>query len=273
MILERQTPYGLLRFEDFAAGEWFTKAGEPAKVPRREYTLDGEKLDSVSSIVGTLSRDALVDWAGKTSALAARDAALRGELEGIPDDEIIDRLRALGVGHQAAKDEGAARGNATHRAFEVLAATGEPPKLADYPQEWRGYLMGAARAWLSLNCEPILGEEPVCNPEHGYAGRFDLLARTHRGVTLVDYKSARGGKVFGEAHWQTRLYEAAITASEVADVDAVVIVAIGPDGSVEIIDCAAEWEHVQALLTVFRARKAINAAMAEQRKVARKAAA
>lgn len=272
MILERETPHGLLRYEDWKAGEWTTQAGTPAKKPKREYTLNGVKFDSVSSVVDTLSKPALVDWAGNLAAVDATAAALRGDLAGVPPEEIVERLASLGLGHKAAQEEGAARGNAVHTAFDTLAATGHPPVLADHPEDWRGYLMGAARVWLALNAEPIEHEQIVCHPDYGYAGRFDLLARTHRGRTLIDYKSAKGGRVYPEAHYQARLYAEAMTACDMLAVDAVVIVAIGPDGAFEVIDCAAEWEDAEALHRTFLSRKRINAAMAEQRKIARAAA-
>lgn len=271
MILERETPHGLLRYEDWKAGEWLTAKGEPAKKPKREYTLDGTRLDSVSSVVGTLSKEALIDWAGQASAVGARAAAINGDLDDVPDEDIVDRLRLLGLGHKAAQEEGAARGNAVHTAFDALAATGGPPKLTDHPEDWRGYLMGAARVWLALNAEPIEHEQIVCHPERGYAGRFDLLAQTQRGITLIDYKSAKGGRVYPEAHYQTRLYAEAMVACGMPRPDAIVIVAIGPDGVFEVIDCAAEWEDAAALHHTFLSRKRINAAMAGQRKITRAA--
>ncbi len=118
---------GVIRFENYGPGEWRTKAGEPAKIARRRYLLNGVVLDSVSSIVEVLSKPALVMWAEDHGARGAVEAMEAGELEDVPLDEVVKRVRSLGLGAKAAKDEGAERGQAIHTAFETLAKTGEAP--------------------------------------------------------------------------------------------------------------------------------------------------
>lgn len=268
--LEREIPeVGLLRFEDFPAGTWTTQKGEPAKKARRRYLLDDVELDSVSSIVGTLSKEALLFWYEDHGCRGAVKAERMGELEGVPEEEWAKRMRFLGLGASAARDEGADRGTAIHAAFEALATTGEIPDPASFPAAWHPWVQGAARAWLALAPEPLASEEIVCNPEQGYAGRLDLRAVVDGERCLVDYKTSKGGRVWPEAHYQTRLYADCAEHCSLEPFERIVIVAVGDDGTFSLSECCASTEDAQALVAVYRARKRLAAGMATQRKVAK----
>jgi hypothetical protein len=273
-VIEREIPdIGLLRFENCKAGEWLTKKGEPAKKGRRRYLLGGEEgveMDSVSSIVGTLDAPALLHWFEDHGARGGAKAALMGELDGVPDEEILERVKQLGLGASAQRDEAADRGLAVHTAFERLGA-GEALRLGDHPAAWRGWMQGVARAWLALNPTVVESEQIVCHQEHGYAGRFDLVARAD-GLTLLDYKSGKG-KVYDKAHYQTRLYEMARVACGMEPVERIVIVGVDEQGGFQLVECEATEDDALALLRTFRSRKRINAGMAAQRKAAKALAA
>lgn len=272
-IVEREIPgLGLLRFEDLPAGAWLTQKGEPAKKPRRRYLLNGRELDSVSSIVGTLSKEALVHWAEDHGARGAVLAERAGLLRGVPDDEIVETVRDLNLGARAVSREAADRGKVIHSVLERLATTGETTNAADLPAQARPWVQGAALAWVKLGMAECLTEVMVCNPEQGYAGRFDLYGRRKNGRTaLVDWKTGRG-KVFDSAHYQTRGYVEALPSVELDPPDEILIVGIDDKGNAELISCETTSEDWAALVHTFRSRKRANAGMAEQRKAARRAA-
>lgn len=271
-IVEREIPrVGLLRFENFAAGQWLTQKGAPAKKAKRVYTLNGVEQDAVSSIVGTLSADALIAWAEDHGARGAVQAERMGELVDVPEEDIIRRVRSLGLGADAARDDAGDRGTAIHLAMHTLATTGEAPNLGDYPGVWRPWVQGAVRAWLALDPEPIDSEFMVCNPDQGYAGRPDFFCLSDGLRTLVDYKTGKG-KVYDRAHYQTRGYAEAFPPCGLEPPQRIVILGIGDDGGFQIVDCSATADDWDALLHTYRARKRINAAMAEARKAAKAAA-
>jgi hypothetical protein len=258
---------GELRFENFGPGEWLTKKGEPAKKARRRYLLDGKELDSVSSIVDTLDKSGgLVPWAEDHGARGAIEAAEMGELEGVPIEGVIHRVRALGLGAKAVKEEGADRGHAIHAAFQALAETGEAPKFGDYPQAWWPWVQGCAKAWLQLDPEPIDAEFMVCNPALGYAGRPDLLCRSKGGRTLIDYKSSLRGRIYEQAHYQTRLYVDCFEPCSIEPVERIVIVAIGGASEVRCEDCVTTPEQARTLIQAYRDRKQVNADRAAMRR-------
>ncbi len=269
-IVEREIDgLGLLRYEEHGPGEWLTKKGEPAKIGRRRYSLDGEQLDSVSSIVDTLDKSGgLVPWAEDHGARGAVQAMEMGKLKDVPLEEVILRVRELGLGSKAAKDDASDRGKAVHAAFQTLATTGEAPRLSDYPEAWRPWMQGCAKAWLKLDPEPIAAEFMVCNPEMGYAGRPDLLCRRKGETILIDYKTGKG-RIFEQAHYQTRGYVEAFPYCQIEPPERIVIVGIADDSSVDFVNCSATSKDWQALVTVFRSRKAVNAAIAAAKRLSR----
>ncbi len=272
-VIERDIPnLGLLRYEDYPAGTWLTQRGEPAKRGRRRYLLGDLVLDSVSSIVDTIDKPGLVRWAEDHGTRGGVKAERLGELDGVPEEEWAERCRLLGLGPSAARDEGSDRGKAIHAVFESMARTGEPPDASLLPATWRPWLRGAVRAWLTLDPQLIESECIVCNPEFGYAGRFDLYATCGGTPTLVDYKTGRG-KVYEQAHYQTRGYAECFPVSGLEPPARIVIVGISEDGDPQLVECEASSDDWYDLLRVFRSRKAIAAGMAAQRKALRKASA
>lgn len=268
--VERDHPAGHLLYENYPAGTWLTKAGKPARKDKRRYALDDADMDSVSSIVATLDKPALSYWIEDHSCRGAVQAERMGELTDCPPEEIMHRVKALGLGSSASRDEGAARGHAIHATFEHLAANGTMTGLAAMPDEWRPYAQGAAGAWLELDPTPVLVEHMVCNPQHGYAGRLDLVADVGGKLTLIDWKTNRG-RVYDAAHLQTRLYDLALRAEGV-DVERILIVGVDGDGGFQLVECEASDEDALALLWLYKARKRINAGMANQRKCIKAAA-
>lgn len=268
--LQVDHPAGLLRFQECRRNEWLTLKGEPAMKAHRGYWLDGDYLDAVSSIVGVLDRPGLTRWMQDHTARGAVQAERMGELQGVPEEEYLARVTLLGLGPEAARDQGAARGTAIHLAMHTLARTGEPPDSADYPREWLPWLGGSMRAWLALDPASIDAEFLVCHPELGYAGRPDLCAVCDGKRTLIDFKTGKG-KVFSAGHWQTRGYAECFEFCELEPPERIVIVGIDDRGGFELVDCEVSGEEWHGLVAVYRANKRAERAMAGQRKLAKAA--
>jgi hypothetical protein len=261
---------GNLVYESHEVGEWLTAKDEPAKRPRRRYLLNGEELDSVSSIVSTLSKgDGLNYWFEDHGARGGVLAERMGELEGVPIEDIVKRVRLLGLGAKAARDRAAARGTAIHEAFHRFALTGNYPILSDYPEEWHGWVRSVALFILELEPQPIKSEFIVCHPEARYAGRPDLLCTIEGQRTLLDYKTGNG-HIYDTAHYQTRAYADALPYSEIDPVERILIIGIPDDGSFQPpVECEIETWQWEKLLGVYRDRKRLHGAMATQRKTAK----
>lgn len=253
--VERDIPgVGLLRFENFNRGEWLTQKGEAAKKSKRRYLLGEQELDSVSQIVGVLDIFALRSWYEDHGARGAILAERMGELECVPEEDIIKRVRALGLGADSAKGRATDRGVVMHTALQTLATTGEPPNLGDHFPEHRPWLMGATALWQALDPEPVESELIVCNPDLGYAGRLDLLCRTDGLLTLLDYKSGKG-RLFSQAHWQTRGYAECLPHCGYEMPDRILIAGVDDEGGFQVVECSKSSEDWAALVHVYRANK------------------
>ena len=261
---------GTVIFEDLGPGEWLTQKGEPAKKARRRYTLNGDELISVSSITGTLDKPALVPWAERMGIEGLARLVLDDVIITSPE-QAVNIVRLEKQGAEAQRDEGAERGDAVHDVFEGFALGRPARKLSDYPDKWHPWIIGANRAWLLMDPEPEEAEKIVCNPTYRYAGRPDLICRINSRRTLIDYKTGKG-RIYEQAHYQTRLYDLALEPSGIEPVEDIIIVGISDQGEVELVHCEATELDALGLLSVHLSRKRINAGMAAQRAMTRKAA-
>lgn len=259
MVIERSIGAGLLRFESFEAGEWLTTKGLPAKTAKRHYTLNGIELPSVSQIVATLAKPALYHWHEDMGARGAIRAVREGKIDAelVPDEEIIGCVRRAKLGAAAARDDSAGRGSAIHLVMHELATTGRAPRPLEHPPAWRPWIRGALKAWRYLDVEPddvIASEFIVCDPAAGYAGRPDLYVRSRRRRILVDYKTGQG-RVYDEAHLQTRGYAEACEASGYEPPDEIMILGIDPEGGFTPVAGAADASEWRALLSLYEGRR------------------
>jgi hypothetical protein len=120
---------------------------------------------------------------------------------------VVDQLtiRKLTVNH--VRDKAADRGTSVHQGFEDWCRTGLKPNPLNFPETERGYVEGLVRFIEEVNPEPVFTELMVGSARHGYAGRFDLLARTQAvevqtgprtkrqipaGLGLIDLKTSKG---------------------------------------------------------------------------------
>jgi hypothetical protein len=267
VVLEAEHACGLLRFEELNAGDWLTLKGEPARKGRRNYFLNGECLPfSVSGIVETLSKPALYTWHEDRGVRGGVQAERMGELVDVPPEDWAHRVRSLDLGADAERDQASDRGHAIHEVFHTLARTGEAPDMTTIPPEWLPWYRGALRAWLALNPTVIEAEFLVCHPDLRYAGRPDLYAITGGVPTLIDYKTSAKGRIWSEAHYQTRGYAEAMPFGGLPYPERIVIVAVNNDGGYLLEDCAVEPAEWDALVTVAHSRRDVEARRSAHRK-------
>lgn len=244
------------------------------------YWLDGKRVAACSTLIGTLNKFNLTrrgGWIERETAIGTYTAAKQGELDDVPPEDLWERVRLLGYGC-GKTDQAAGRGTATHTVMERIAETGAVPNPAEVPEIARGWVRGAVLAWEALDVlEVVEREQIVCHPGLGFAGRFDLLVKTQplEGLdpmtTLCDYKTSDKGRVWPEAHWQTRLYAMAIRETLGIAVERIVIVGIGDSGEFELVECECTEPEAEALALVYQTQKKIGRNMDAQRRVTKAA--
>lgn len=269
----------LLTFE-FAPAGWLTKKGEPRKTDWRAYywtSPDGERerMPSVTTLLDAIiPKGALVPWAEARGIEGAVEAVKQGLIS--DDASVGDAVRAVRgarLGADAARDKGAIRGLDVHAVIERYMVSGDAPNLGEHPVEHRGYVQAVARFLLSRDIEPVAVEELVCDPDHGYAGRVDLIGTTAGRLIVWDAKTQERGQIYDAAHVQTKLYSRAHVACGGNSPDEERVVVFAADGSFREMVCACDDRAVDAALAWARAIKPITAVCESANRAARKAAA
>lgn len=223
---------------------WDSENVETGQPQQRRYLVNGERLPSVTTILGILDKsDALIPW------------ALRQADEGLDWREV--------------RDEAGERGRQTHTlALDVLL--GRQRRLSSLAEEYRPFGQ-ASMKWLSRRRpEVIEAERMVASVEHGYSGRFDLYARLGSACPLVDFKSItewkfRNGKLlppYPENALQLDLYAGAMVESGYPNPDYGLVVRLGPDGNFYETELELDPQRGLAILGAYRSRAAASKALA-----------
>jgi hypothetical protein len=164
------------------------------------YTIDGSPVPGVTTILKTLDKPALIDWAARTTAEYALDHW--AELGRLAPSKRLDALR----GARFAENRRAiATGKRVHTLAEALVAGAE----VDVPEELAGYVEAYVRFLDEWQIEPLLTEAVVASRRYRYCGTLDVLARVPAldELWLFDVKTGKG--VYPETGLQLAAYASA----------------------------------------------------------------
>jgi hypothetical protein len=215
---------------------------------------------SVTSALRVLDKPALMRWAEASGAEGGIKLERMGELEGVRPENAIYKVRELGMGMDAKRDAGAARGTLVHSVLETYGREARPPNVTDYDPEVRGYVQGLCAWLLDYSPEPVAIEQPVCSRLHGFAGRVDLFCTTRAStLELWDLKTSPTATIYSEAHLQAAAYELAGIECGF-DPDTVMLLAVGADGTYTVTGCAASGDDFLAVLECSRVMRKLRQA-------------
>lgn len=225
MTHETVTPSGLsIVFEDGLPDD-------EGNTKRRSYTVDGDRLPSVTTLLGVIDKSGpLMAWA-VAETKAGRD-------------------------YRATRDTAATRGTSVHDALEVLASKGTPPELADFPAEDRGYVKALCRWWIDHDPEPVLVEQIVASPTHRFAGKFDLVAEIQGMRHLIDLKTSK--RVYDTHHLQIAAYRLALMECGWDDVSLGAVLRVGEDGEYEFVPANAEPQDFESVCALYETLKKVR---------------
>lgn len=171
MIHETKTPSGLtITFED----------GEPdenGKSKRRCYLVDGEKLVSVTTVLGCLEKPGLMYASEKLAIAGAIELAAEGELPTTVDGA-LSRLKSRDLRFFQQWGRKATRGTVAHEDLVRLAVGEEEPRdLSEFTPDQRGFIRGVSAWYADERPQIDETEVMVASPKFGFAGRHDLFGR------------------------------------------------------------------------------------------------
>jgi len=218
------------------------------------YRIDGQKVLGVTSVVGTLEKRALVQWAATQAAeLAVND------WDRLSDLPVADRLKELSTAHRRTVNRAALRGTDIHAHADRLVSGAE----TTVPDEIRGPVEAYARFLDAWQIETIASETPVGHTGHGYAGTADLWCRIgarDNAAALVDVKTGKG--VYDETGLQLAAYRYSELmqpekGTEIATpaVDLVYVAHVLPD-DVRMLPVAADPDVFRTFLYLLQVAKA-----------------
>lgn len=190
-----------------------------ARSGSRAYEIDGESYPSVTTILGVISKPALVTWAANQERTAVMDAAADLYLDLIKAQPMsrttylatLDTRIGKTKAHQRASQKALEIGSQAHQMIEhqlrkALGQTvGPEPRIVD--EALWAYM--AFEDWARAHeVRPVHIEQVVYSRTYRYAGTMDLLAYVDGELALVDFKTSKG--VYAEYHLQTAAYRHAL---------------------------------------------------------------
>lgn len=174
-----------------------------ARIHTAYKKADGARVPSVTTILGVLAKQALLDWAW--------------------------RCGCDGLDYKVVRDQAGDIGTLAH-AMVVAHLKGETADTSEYSPEMVSQAENAVLSfytWLDQQTvEPILIEEQLVSEAHGYGGTLDLYARINGKAVLVDFKTSKA--IYSEHVTQVSAY-AQMLMENGHDVDGAFILRIGKE--------------------------------------------
>lgn len=150
------------------------------------YTIDGKKALGVTSVIGNLPKDALINWAANVTAEATLDRW--DELAELPPAQ---RLKEMKDARWNVNKAATKRGTEIHDLGEKVAHGHE----VNVPDEHRGPVEAYARFLDKWDITMIATEAPCANTHLGYAGTLDsigIIGKLGGMRAQIDLKTGKG---------------------------------------------------------------------------------
>lgn len=183
----------------------------------RFYTIEGQQLPSVTTILDIIAKPGLAPWYAKQERQYFETAMLDVlSRPGARDPEYVlaavaEAVSGIKAGHRE-KQKAATIGAAVHAGIEWALRTrfGEDAGPEPCLPEAAAWAVESWKDWTkSVDLEPLAIERTVYCLECGYAGTLDLYARVRGVLTVLDWKS--GKAIYSEAFLQNVAYRHAAT--------------------------------------------------------------
>lgn len=227
------------------------------------YTYEGKKMTGVTSVIGILSKPALIGWASKTCALYIESEGLMafGDGQEFSPEKFKEICDAGRTAHTKKKEEAGTHGTDTHTLVEeyingLLKDNNGVPMLGYMDAQHAG--IKKFTDWAEENVDHFLFSERVMyNQELFIAGTADFAYIGTDGKRYMgDFKTSSG--IYGIDYWlQVAGYRLLAEAEGDEPYDGSTVARLGKDGSFEALnryDYQTDKEAFLACLTIYRAQ-------------------
>jgi hypothetical protein len=166
------------------------------------YTFNGTPVGGVTSILRTINKPALIQWAASVAANHVK----AHYLEGMSKNDMDLLCREAATAHNKFKNEAANIGTEVHAVVEA-SLKGKP-----LPRISTEQAMSACNAFMDwrqkADIRPIANEQILFSKQWWYAGTADIIANIDGQLTIADIKTSSG--IYPEMFMQIGAYTAAL---------------------------------------------------------------
>ena len=174
---------------------------------RHRYTWDGKPVPGVTTILGRLSKPALIQWAADMSVKWIEQKCQPLGVGGAAGWSVTrEDLADARLAHRRFKEAAADIGSNVHAYAEAVLSGAPTPEL-ETEQAREG--AAAFERWLKqFEVRPLARERRVFSREHWYAGTCDLVAYIGNQPAILDFKTSSG--LYPEMWLQLAAYSLAL---------------------------------------------------------------
>ena len=172
------------------------------------YKIDGEYVPSVTTILNTISKPALLPWAVKMGADWFSDNCEAFTQATLSVDEVVKGIKGA---YKKKSRDAMNVGNIVHQwcedAIQWKMGVGEIP---DMPEDTQAVTaINAFRNWIGTReIKWIAAEQKLYNRKYKYAGTVDAVAEIDGAFCVIDFKTSAA--VYDEYYLQCAAYAEAI---------------------------------------------------------------
>lgn len=155
---------------------------------KHAYTLNGEKVQGVTTVLSLLAKPALIVWAAKMAA-----EYIETTLEaGVAYDEVQIKEFAKNAqwAHRSKKDSAADAGTMVHEWIQAYVE-GKNPKMPVH-EGMQKAIKAFLDWWIKQDVKVIQAEAKLCSPTLKLAGTADLVCMLNGKLTIIDWKTGSG---------------------------------------------------------------------------------
>lgn len=181
------------------------------------YTVEGKYAPSVTTILDSIAKPALIQWSASEGAKWFLDNCSAFEQAEISSDDMAKGIRSA---FRKKSKDALNIGMEVHKWCEeaILWKLGRGDAPPDPDREESLNAINAFREWIRDNVvEWLTVEEKVYHREHNYAGTVDATAMVNGEYCVIDFKTS--GAIYSAYHLQCAAYAKAIENMRGKEVD------------------------------------------------------
>ena len=186
------------------------------------YTLDGQPIPSVTTILGRLNKPALIQWAANCAVDRIKAEAVtpyNDQMVRVVSDGVLEAARTA---HATIRDAAGDVGTIVHAYAKLRMESAAATYATDLSEdETANRCCRALDAWAGEHDIRSVGvERKIVSQQYHYAGTCDFYGHIDGKLSVLDFKTG-GERVYDEAWLQTSAYELALCEELGLDADSV----------------------------------------------------